>query len=604
MAIVDTVRQAPRKGLVSLLRLDARALMFITVVGFIAFVVLYPLITLFLYSFQVGNFGGETTLGLDNWRAGFDDPILRSAIINTITLTATRQGIAFVIGVILAWLLARTNVPGRNWLEFGFWIAFFLPTLPVLMGWMFLLDGHNGFLNQLIEKLPFVDDSPFNIKSWWGIVFAHLVLNTLVIKVILLTPAFRNMDASLEEAARTSGSGTLGTLFRVIIPVLMPTIIVVMLLGTIRSLEAFEIEFILGTEDKIHVYSTIIFARVLGAPPEYGQSIALSMLILFMIAPLVLLQQWYGRRRSHAVVSGKFSVRLHDLGRTRWVVFGVIGGMLAGMTVLPIGFLIMGSFMRFFGYFNVSPVFTTEHWVEVLGNPQFLDSLKDTLIIAFSASVVAMIVFTLVAYMIVRTRFRGRGTLDFLTWLPTTVPGIVIGLGFLWLFLQAPPPFGAILRPMYGTHFALILALMVSGMALGVQLIKSGMFQISLELEEASWSAGASFLYTLRRVVLPLIAPVVAVVGVLTFVGAARNLSTVVLLADRNTQPLAVYQLRFIEQGDLEAGAVVGVVVLVMSMGVALIARFFGLKVGLGQQQTAKAKSKAPAVPTTAGSAK
>lgn len=604
MAIVDTVRQAPRKGLVSLLRLDARALMFITVVGFIAFVVLYPLVTLFLYSFQVGNFGGDTTVGLDNWRAAFDDPILRSAIINTITLTATRQGIAFVIGVILAWLLARTNVPGRNWLEFGFWIAFFLPTLPVLMGWIFLLDGHNGFLNQLIEKLPFVDDSPFNIKSWWGIVFAHLVLNTLVIKVILLTPAFRNMDASLEEAARTSGSGTLGTLFRVIIPVLLPTIIVVMLLGTIRSLEAFEIEFILGTEDKIHVYSTIIFARVLGAPPEYGESIALSMLILFMIAPLVLLQQWYGRRRSHAVVSGKFSVRLHDLGRTRWVVFGVIGGMLAGMTVLPIGFLIMGSFMRFFGYFNVSPVFTTEHWVEVLGNPQFLDSLKDTLIIAFSASVVAMIVFTLVAYMIVRTRFRGRGTLDFLTWLPTTVPGIVIGLGFLWLFLQAPPPFGTILRPMYGTHFGLILALMVSGMALGVQLIKSGMFQISLELEEASWSAGASFLYTLRRVVLPLIAPVVAVVGVLTFVGAARNLSTVVLLADRNTQPLSVYQLRFIETGDLEAGAVVGVVVLVMSMGVALIARFFGLKVGLGQQETTKAKGKGAAVPATAGSAK
>ncbi len=582
MALAEAIGRARGGRLSDLRNLDARALTFILVVGFISFLVLYPLLTLFFYSFQVGNFGGETTLGLDNWTAAFTDPLLRNAIVNTITLTATRQSIAFVIGVLLAWLLARTNVPGRNWLEFGFWIAFFLPTLPVLMGWIFLLDGHNGIINVAIEKLPFVNDSPFNIKSWWGIVFAHLVLNTLVIKVMLLTPAFRNMDASLEEAARTSGAGTLETLFRVIIPVLLPTIIVVTLLGTIRSLEAFEIEWILGTEDKIHVYSTVIFARVLGAPPEYGQSIALSMVILFMIAPLVLLQQWYGRRRSHAVVTGKFSVRLHDLGRRRWLVFGVIASLLFGITVVPIGFLILGSLMRFFGYFGVDDVFTGSHWSDVVGNAQFIDSLKDTLIIATSASVVAMVVFSLVAYMIVRTRFRGRGTLDFLSWLPTTVPGIVIGLGFLWLFLQAPPPFGFLLRPLYGTHVALILGLMVAGMALGVQLIKVAMNQVSLELEEAAWASGASFLYTLRRVVLPLIAPTIAIVGVLTFVTAARNLSTVVLLADRGTQPLSVYQLRFIEQGDLEAGAVVGVVILVLSMGVAIIARFFGLRLGPG----------------------
>jgi iron(III) transport system permease protein len=582
MALAESAGRPQVRGLKDLLRLDARAILFIIVVGSIGFLVLYPLITLFLYSFQVGNFGGDTTLGLGNWTAAYNDPLLRKAMINTVTLTVTRQSIAFVIGVMLAWLLARTNVPGRNWLEFGFWIAFFLPTLPVLMGWIFLLDGHNGVINIWIEKLPFVDDSPFNIKSWWGIVFAHLVLNTLVIKVMLLTPAFRNMDASLEEAARTSGSGTFQTLFRVVIPILMPTIIVVTLLGTIRSLEAFEIEWILGTEDKIQVYSTIIFARVLGAPPEYGQSIALSMLVLCMIAPLVLLQQWYSRRRSYAVVSGKFSVRLHDLGRGRWVVFGVIAGLLFSITVVPIGFLILGSFMRFFGYFGIDDVYTTKHWADVIGNAQFIDSLKDTLIIATSASVVAMVMFTLVAYMIVRTRFRGRGTLDFISWLPTTVPGIVIGLGFLWLFLQAPWPFGALLRPLYGSHVALVLALMVAGMALGVQLIKVGMNQVSLELEEASWAAGASFLYTLRTIVLPLVAPTVAIVGVLTFVTAARNLSTVVLLADRSTQPLSVYQLRFIEQGDLEAGAVVGTVVLVLSMGVALIARFVGLRVGPG----------------------
>jgi len=583
MALAEPTRSPISRGLKDLVRLDARAILFILVVGCIGFVVIYPLLTLLIFSFQVGNFGGETTFGFDNWTSAYSDPILRKAMINTVTLTVSRQSIAFVVGVILAWLLARTNIPGRNWLEFGFWIAFFLPTLPVLMGWIFLLDGDSGIINIWLEKLPFIDDSPFNIKSYWGIVFAHLALNTLVIKVMLLTPAFRNMDASLEEAARTSGSGTIQTLFRVVIPILLPTIIVVTLLGTIRSLEAFEIEWILGTEDKIQVYSTIIFARVLGAPPEYGQSTALAMLVLFMIAPLVLLQMWFSRRRSHAVIGGKFSVRLHDLGRGRWVVFGIIATLLFGITVVPIGFLILGSFMRFFGYFNVDDVYTTKHWVDVMGNAQFIAALKDTLIIATSAAVSAMVLFTLVAYMIVRTRFRGRGTLDFISWLPTTVPGIVIGFGFLWLFLQAPWPFGPILRPLYGTHIALVLGLMVAGMALGVQLIKTGMGQVSLELEEASWAAGAPFLYTLRTIVLPLVAPTIAIVGVLTFVTSARNLSTVVLLADRGTQPLSVYQLRFIEQGDLEAGAVVGVVVLVLSMGVAILARFLGLRVGPGR---------------------
>ena len=272
------------------------------------------------------------------------------------------------------------------------------------------------------------------------------------------------------------------------------------------------------------------------------------------IAPFVILEQFISRRRSRASISARFSTSLYDLGRWRWFVFGIFAVLLFAMTLLPITFMVMGSFMELFGYFEVDGgAFTINHWTTILEDSLFLDSLWDTVVIATVSALVAMILFPAIAYLVVRTKYFGRGALDFLTWIPITVPGIVIGLAFT-----------------------------IAGMALGVQLIKAGIMQISMELEEAARVGGATWLRTMRKVVVPLVAPTVVVVGVLSFVTATRAVSTPVLLSSRDTQTLAVFQLKFIEAGDLEAASVVGVVVLVLSTGVALIARMCGLRIGLG----------------------
>src|SRR5215469_16123109 len=184
--------------------LSPRALLFAIVLALVAFFVLYPLGFLVSASLQIGTYGQATSFGFGNWVSALTDPHLRDAIVNTLTLTATRQVIAFVLAIGLAWLLARTNLPGRHWLEFGFWISFFLPTLPVLVGWIFLLDGHSGLINRLILTLGWANDPPFDIYSWWGIVFVHLMTNTLAVQVMLFTPAFRNIDSSLLEMARVA----------------------------------------------------------------------------------------------------------------------------------------------------------------------------------------------------------------------------------------------------------------------------------------------------------------------------------------------------------------------------------------------------------------
>lgn len=561
---------ATRRGL----SLSYATVMFTLVLGVVAFLVAVPVLLLLVHSFEVGQFGMATTVGLDNWRNAFNNPKLVEALKNTFFLALTRQGIAIVIGVMLAWVIARTDLPGRQWLEFGFWVAVFLPTLTVTLGWIMVFDSFNGLANQAIERVTGMR-GPFDIFSWWGIIWVHLVTGTLPVKVMLLTPAFRNMDASLEEASRASGASTLGTLFRVVVPLVAPTILVVLLLGTIRSLEAFEIELILGYAAGIDVYSTLIYRQALATPPEYGQATVLSMVILAVILPFVLLQQWYTGRRSHATVSGKFRSQVQQLGKWRWPVFGLVFGLVMLMTVLPIGLVVTGTFMNIFGMFGVRDPWTWDNWRTVLSNPNFTRAMINSLIIASGTAIFSMVTFATIAYIIVRTTFYGRGALDFLVWLPSTLPGIVMGLGYLWMFLGTP-----FLRPIYGTTFILVLVAALGSITLTTQLIKSNLVQLGSELEEASWASGAPWWQTLRRVVLPLIAPSLAVVGVLAFSAAARATSHVALLSTNANQPLSILQLNLMSDNDFEAASVVGVFILLMTVGVAIAARFFGLRLG------------------------
>ena len=575
MASLTALERAPRR-LASRLPVQRSAVLFALLLALVAFLVLYPIVLLVINSFQVGALGQETTWGLDNWRAALSERQMREALLNTLSLTVTRQAIAFILALPLAWLLARTNLPGRHWLEFLFWLVFFLPPLTLTMGWIVLLDGQRGLVNRALTNLPFFTQPPFEIFSWWGIVFTHLVTGTLAVKVMLLTPAFRNMDAALEEAAHTLGSSTLGTLLRIVIPVMAPAILIVLLLGTIRSIEAFEIELVLGAPRQIDVYSTLIYRQVFQEPPQYGTATAMSLLILVVLLPLVVLQQWLTQRRSHTTITSKHHSRLHDLGPWRWPAFGLVAGLIVIITVIPITLTIIGTFMKLFGSFEVADPWTLRNWQSAITHPLFMNALRNTVVIGLVAALLCLALSSLIAYVSVRTRYFGKSLLDFLTWMPVVIPGIVIGLGFLWMFLQTP-----LLRPVYGTTFILILAVVLGNITIGSQIAKANMVQLGSELEEASWACGGTAVYTAWRVILPLITPTLAVIGVLTFVSAARATSLIVLLSTGPTQPLSILQLQYLANGQFETAAVVGVVVLLLTTGVALLARVLGLRLGL-----------------------
>ena len=560
--------------------LEFKAVVFIAAIVTLGFSVIYPIVLLFINSFVTTNPPLPAEYGLDSWRFALSDRGMLVALWNSIVVTFLRQGISFPVAILLAWLIARTDLPGAKWLEFGFWIAFFLPVVSVTQAWILLAHPSAGLLNQTVEYLPFVDKGPFNIYSLWGIIWVHLATNSIAIKVMLLTPAFRNMDAALEDASRLCGASALGTLRRVTVPVMAPTMMTLLLLSILRAFQSVEIEVLLGLPFRYFVFGSKIFDLVQNEPPDFGAATAMGIIILGAIIPLIIGQYYMTSRRNYTTLSGKYQAQVNNLRKWKWPVFGFVLFLVFLMTIFPMIFLVMGSLMKFSGFFYEVPggPWTTTHWGRILTDSTFLLSMRNTLFMALGAATLSTIFFTVLAYIIVRMKSRLVPILDFLTWMPYVLPGIVLILAWLWILLGT----GGIFHPLYGTIFALILVSGLSGITLGVQIVKSNLRQIGAELEEASSVVGASWLVTFVRVVVPLMAPAMVVVWVLNFVAAAGTAILPAMLASAGSKTLALLQFEQVTSGRLEEGSIVGIFVVLLTVGVAIVARVFGFRVGLG----------------------
>jgi iron(III) transport system permease protein len=339
------------------------------------------------------------------------------------------------------------------------------------------------------------------------------------------------------------------------------------------SLQTFEVEQVLGLPFRFFVFSTMIYDLLITRVPRYDAATALAVLVLAAMLPLVLGQQWLTRGRRYTTVTGQFQNQPHRLGRWRAPASAFVLALVLIVLGVPVVFALLGTFMRLFGFFNIADPWTLDNWKTVLGDDQFLGSLRNTLVLAVGTAAVTVVVHSLIAYIAVRTRYAGRRVLDFISWLPFTVPGIILGLALLWLFLGVN-----FLRPLYGTTALLIIAGVISGMPLGVQVIKSGLMQLGGELEEASRIAGASWWTTYRRIVLRLMAPTLMAVAMITFVGAARNISNFALLSTSANRPLSILQLDYVAQRKFEEAVVVACIIMLISLAGALFARLLGLR--------------------------
>ena len=540
------------------------------------FYILYPLALILLNSFNVATIAEPPAYGLQAWKDAFSEAGIWRSLWNSVKIGVVLQVIALPLGIFIAWLLSRTNIFFSNALEFGFLISFILPPLATTFGWMLLLDPSTGLINMWLRKIPLLGGLNFDIYTFWGIIWAHVMTHGVSTKVMLMTPAFRRMDASLEEASRMSGASSLTTLIRITAPAMTPVIVVVFLLSVIRIFSSFETELLLGVPWGFYVYSTKIVDLARQEPPLVNQAAALGSVILLFLITFIPVQRRLIARRQFTTVTGQFKSKVIDLGIWRYPATAFVAFVVFMLDIVPVLSVLGGSFMTRFGFFNLPKTWTLEYWHMALNDPRILLGLKNTLIVAGSAAIFGVIIFSLIGYVLVRTKLPGRGVLDSICWLPSAIPGVLAGLGLLWMFLGTP-----IFRPFYGTLFLLVIASVLGGVTLATQILKANFVQLGKELEEASRMSGAGFWKTYFTVVLPLMAQTMVLVGVLKFMFASQHTSGIILLATSESRTLSLLALDQVAAGYREVASITVIMIMALTLGVALIARSFGLKVGI-----------------------
>lgn len=554
-----------------------RTLAGVAFVAVIAALTLAPVLYVVAASFDVSELGAAFHFGFDGWHDIFTSARTLAAIGYSFLLVI-RVPIAIVVAFAISWLLIRIRLPGHRFIELAFWFGFLLPVFPMMMGWILLLDSNYGLLNIALEKLPFVTGPVFSIYSIGGILWVHFAMTTVPIMVILLTPMLRQLDASFEEAADICGASTLMTLRRVTIPLLLPAILTAFVLALIRSLEAFEVERVLGAPVNIDVYATRIYDFVSLEPPLFPQAMALSTLFLAILLPLAIVYQAYlVRSGNRAVVTGR-GIRLQARPRTWWAyaASALIIAYLCFSLLLPLVVLILGSFTKLFGFFSLKGAWTAAHWRDALQDTRFVHAVITSLLLGLSVGVIGTLAFALTAWVLVRTKIWGVRWIGILVWLPWAIPGIVLGLSLLSLILGTPG-----LAMLYGTIVPLILALIIQQLPIGVQLLRGAIAQVSGQLEEAAKMSGAGFVTIFRHVTLPLIAPMLISVFLLVFAATLKDVSTLVLIAAPGIRTMSLLMFDFTVSGQLEAASVIGVVIAVLCLGVTAISFRFGNAIGI-----------------------
>jgi iron(III) transport system permease protein len=302
-----------------------------------------------------------------------------------------------------------------------------------------------------------------------------------------------------------------------------------------------------------------------------------------VIALIIPLQRWVLERRRYTTITGSFKPGLIDLGRWNYVLFGGILFLIVLLTIIPCLMLLLGSFMTRIGYFVLG--FTLDNWRLVLNDTLFLDATRTTLMLGFFAAIGSPLLFSILAYILVRTRLPGRWALDLMVWGTGVIPGILSGLGLLWLFVDTPG-----LTVLYGTIWALFLVVLIQGKTTGVNIMKTVFVQIGPDMEEAARVAGAGWVRTYFRIWLPLLMPTLALLSVLNFTSAAGTTAPIILLASRETMTLSLLALEFSSPGinNREAASIISIFIIGITIAGALLVRALGLRLAIRHDMTAR----------------
>ena len=476
---------------------------------------------------------------------------------------------AVTIGSVSAWLAIRTNLPGRRGVEVISLLPMFVSPLVGAFAWDILASPHSGLINLFARDLhlPFT----VNIYSLPGIAFVFSIYYAPY-AFLLVSAALRNMDATLEEASIMSGAGQVRTMLKVTLPLVSPALLSASLLVFVLLISLFAIPAVLGEPGNIHFVSVRIWDLIGFAPPKVNQASALGVLVMMVTMSLVWLQHRVMRHRSYVTVSGKgLHPRPVELGILRWPLAMLVFLFLLANVLLPYAALLLIALRRNLFYTSLSTLFDPRQFgfaqfQSTLSDPVVRTSLWNTLAVGLGTVLIGSVLYFAVSYTVSRTRLRGRRVLDTIMVLPVAIPGLIIGLGYLWSWITIPVG-------LYGSLWIMIFAYVSQFAPQGVRSITGSLVQIHNELEESSRLSGAGFLYTLRRIVVPLSWP--GIIAAMTFLLALsfREIATALFLYTADTQVFSVTMFDLWARGSTGVVAVMALVQTVIILTLVVLSR-------------------------------
>jgi iron(III) transport system permease protein len=538
-------------GQAAQLRVLASWLWSSALMALLAFLVLYPVAMLLLGALTntnpvVDGFG-VLDLSLANFVSVLGNHNVLLALVNSLIACAGGTALAVAIGLAFSWIVVRTNTPGKSFIGAASLIPLFVPPLVAGVAWSILGSPKSGLINTLLKWAGI--DWRIDLYSMAGLILVFGMYYAPYVYMFTAS-ALRNMDPSLEEAAEIAGVGPVRALFTITFPLIAPAILSGTLLSFIVMLGIYGIPAVLGAPANLSVLTTYIFKLTNWSPPLYSTAAAVAVILMVVTGVLVLLQQYVLSGRSFTTVAGKaYRPRPLDLGGWRWFTCGLALLYLFVVVVLPLLALIVAAFRRFLFIPNAASLFEVRHYSlvhfeSVFDNPLTMRSIWNTMEVGLITALLGGVLAFAIGYTVHRSHAPARRGIDLIATLPVAIPGLVIGVAYLWAWIGLP-------GGLYGTIWILALAFVARFMPDTVKALSTSFLQIHKELEEAAWVCGKGVLGTIRSIVLPLARPGTIAAMTLLFTLAIRELGSSLFLYTSNTMVMAVLLLDYYEGGNV-----------------------------------------------------
>lgn len=530
----------------------------------LAFLVLYPTAMLLIGALTTTNPVVEgyhfADLSLSNFLTVATNPNVGNALANSMIACGGGTIVAVLIGLSFAWVVVRTNTPCKGLIASAGMLPLFVPPLVAGVAWSILGSPKTGLLNLLAAKAGI----PFHIDLYTmpGMIFVFGIYYAPYV-YMFTAAALKNMDPSLEEAAEISGASALRTMATVTFPLILPAIISGMLLSFVVMLGIYGVPAVLGAPANISLLTTYIFALTAWSPPLYNTAAAVAVILMIVTGFLVWMQQKVLSGRSYTTVAGKaFRPRPLNLGPWRFLTLALAIVYLIVVVILPSIALLIAAFRKFLFIRDIPSLFDAkqygwQHFIKMFDNPLTITSIINSMKVGVITAIVGGILAFAIGYTVTRSRAPWRRSIDIITTIPVAIPGLVIGVAYLWAWIGLP-------IGIYGTLWILAFAFVARFMPDTVKVLSTSLMQIHRELEEAAWICGRGTVGTIASIVLPLARPGVVAAMTLLFILAIRELGSSLFLYSSGTMVMAVQLLGYYEGGNIGITAAFSLVQMVL----------------------------------------